>query len=288
MAFSSNSAAVIERSLSSAVPRSSQQAEDSAPRARQFAGLQFWDSHNSEICVPSADRDGNLSFAACIQVTGRAILQYDGKQFHIAENEVFLAAPLSRLSWQPADHQSGCVIASGGPAFSLRFRPHRHSAVQLDGRHPIGLLLKDCILRLNEFIPAADCVVIQKIAEILADLIEIAINETNNVVSDQTFLSHLLRIEDQLDNPCFDVITLAAELGTTLRSLQKRFRQFNTTPREWMSQRRLERTRRKLDDPLFANLSIKQIAFSSGFRDFSHFSRSFKSAFGTPPRTYRR
>ncbi|MDR3464316.1 MAG: helix-turn-helix transcriptional regulator [Xanthobacteraceae bacterium] len=259
-----------------------------ARTARHFAGLHILDGGPSDVAVSSRGRDGDFSFAICLQTAGRGHVSHDDMRAAIVENEAFVVAPLSRFAWHPAGPDSRGLIAAGGPAFSLRFRPHQLTAVRLGARHPVALLLKDCVEQLKGFIPTAESTVTQKLAEVLADLAEIAVDEANGPVDDQAFLNALAGAEKQLDDPQFDVSALAGALGTTLRSLQKRFQLLNTTPRQWMSERRLERMRRKLDDPAFANLSIKQIAFGSGFRDFSHFSRSFKDAFGVPPRRYRR
>ncbi|MEW6639529.1 MAG: helix-turn-helix domain-containing protein [Pseudomonadota bacterium] len=253
----------------------------------QFAGLQFWDGEAPQTTISADDPDCHLSFAICIQTRGRAMLQSGGDVHPLHAGEALLITPFTQLQWSAADPHATSTIASGGSVFSLRFRPHRQQAVRLSEHDPVGMLLTDCIRRMRDFVPGADHMIVQRMGEVLADLIEVAIDEAAESASDQTFLSSIQRIEDLLDSPHFDVNALAIELGMTLRSLQKRFTQFDTTPREWMAQRRLERTRRKLDDPLLASRSIKQIAFDCGFRDFSHFSRSFKSAFGLSPRAYR-
>jgi len=253
----------------------------------QLAGVQFREGRAPQAVIATDEPDCPLSFAICIQTRGRAMLQSSGDVHPLHAGDALLITPFAQLQWSAADPHAECIVASGGPVFSLRFRPHRRQAIRLGEDDPVGLLLTDCIRRMNDFVPTADPMVVQKMGEVLADLIEVALDEAAEATSDQTFLSNLLRIENQLDSPAFDVNALATELGMTLRSLQKRFYQFDVTPREWMAQRRLERTRRKLDDPLLASRSIKQIAFDCGFRDFSHFSRSFKSAFGLSPRAYR-
>lgn len=256
--------------------------------ARNFAGLNFHDGSDADIALTSSrGRGSHLSFAVCLQTSGRGLVSHGDTRSVVVENEVFVIAPLGHLTWHPQGTDSRCIVASGGPAFSLRFRPHRLSAVKLGAGHPVTLLLKDCVGQLKGFVPTAEPTVTQKLAEVLADLVEIAVDEANGPGADRVFLDALTWAERQLDDPRFDVPALAGALGTTMRSLQKRFQLLNTTPREWISERRLERMRRRLDDPAFANLSIKQIAFGSGFRDFSHFSRSFKDAFGVPPRRYR-
>jgi AraC-like DNA-binding protein len=73
-----------------------------------------------------------------------------------------------------------------------------------------------------------------------------------------------------------------------LRSLQKRLKLLKISPRQWILERRLERVRIKLHDPLLADLTIRQIALRGGFRDYSYFIRSFKDAFAVTPGRYRR
>lgn len=254
----------------------------------QSGGFRFWEGLRcSEMIAATSEKDCSLGFVVCLQRSGRATVRHDGRPLQVGANEALLIAAPRQLSWQPLGEPADCIMISGGPIFSLRFRLHRDNCVRLCPGHPIALLLSDSVQRLKDLAPATDYAVIQQISEIIADLIEIAIDESDGV-SDKTFLTHLARIEDQLDSSAFGVADLAGELRTALRLLQKQFREFNTTPREWMSQRRLERARRRLDNPRFADLSIKQIALATGFRDFSNFSRSFKSAFGVSPRMYRR
>ncbi|MBR1217730.1 helix-turn-helix domain-containing protein [Bradyrhizobium sp. U87765 SZCCT0131] len=278
---------MIEMKTGSHLLSTPSRAPDRRSQRGQFTGLQFWDGHGTDLRISPNDPDCHFSFAICIQTRGRGMLHSNGDSHPLHAGEALLITPFAQIHWSAADAQAECVIASGGPVFSLRFRPHRRHAIRLGEDDSIGLLLTDCIRRMKDFVPGADGMIVQKMGEVLADLIEVAIDEAADTASDQNFLSNLVRAEDQLDSPAFDVNALATELGMTLRSLQKRFYQFDTTPREWMAQRRLERTRRKLDDPLLASRSIKQIAFDCGFRDFSHFSRSFKSAFGLSPRAYR-
>jgi AraC-like DNA-binding protein len=51
---------------------------------------------------------------------------------------------------------------------------------------------------------------------------------------------------------------------------------------------RLEQCRLALQDPALEYQTISEIAFSWGFNDQSHFSRSFRAKFGLPPREWRK
>ena len=55
----------------------------------------------------------------------------------------------------------------------------------------------------------------------------------------------------------------------------------------WVWAERLRGARADLRDPQYRDSSIGDIAFSWGFSELPHFSRSFKAAFGVTPQAYR-
>ncbi len=66
---------------------------------------------------------------------------------------------------------------------------------------------------------------------------------------------------------------MRSELGTSV------------TARIW--NRRLEQAAADLVDPQRRALTVFQIAFGVGFEDAAHFSRAFKTRFGSSPRDWR-
>lgn len=60
---------------------------------------------------------------------------------------------------------------------------------------------------------------------------------------------------------------------------------FGNTPGKWLMQKRLERARMLLQH---SDKQVSDIAFSCGFENLSHFSRSFKEHFGASPAALRR
>jgi AraC-like DNA-binding protein len=56
----------------------------------------------------------------------------------------------------------------------------------------------------------------------------------------------------------------------------------------WIRQRRLERCRTDLADPLLRTMPVSAIAARRGLPDPAHFSRLFRGAYGQPPADYRR
>ena len=73
---------------------------------------------------------------------------------------------------------------------------------------------------------------------------------------------------------------LAAECGISLRTLQRHFRKtYGTTASAWLKQARMREAYARLKD----GLRIKEVAIDLGYKQMSHFSRDFKSAFGIAP-----
>jgi AraC-like DNA-binding protein len=95
-------------------------------------------------------------------------------------------------------------------------------------------------------------------------------------------------IEENLPIPDLNPKMVARWLGISERYLLTLFQDENMTVREWIWKMRLEKCRQQLSDPLFADRSISEIAFSFGFNSFSHFSHRFKKAFSMTASEFRR
>lgn len=93
-------------------------------------------------------------------------------------------------------------------------------------------------------------------------------------------------INANLDDPNLNPVMTAETMGITVSYLHKIFLQNNTTLMQYVLAERLERCRKDIAKIDRAG-GISQIAYSWGFNDASHFSRSFRKRFGISPRQYR-
>jgi len=95
-------------------------------------------------------------------------------------------------------------------------------------------------------------------------------------------------VMDHLRDPELTVGSIAAAMRLSPDHLSRLFRGEPAPLSRWIWQQRLDACRRELCDPRRMHSSVSDIAFSWGFNDATHFSRSFRQQFGLSPREWRR
>lgn len=100
------------------------------------------------------------------------------------------------------------------------------------------------------------------------------------------FMERVLACVDlHLSEPDFGVEQLAAEVGMSERTLQRKLKAMaDSTPQDVIRSIRLNRARSLLES---SSLSISEVAFKVGFQEPTNFSRSFKKQFSSPPSHFR-
>jgi AraC-like DNA-binding protein len=96
-----------------------------------------------------------------------------------------------------------------------------------------------------------------------------------------------LFIRRNLTDPNLNPAAVAAHVNTSNRSLARTFARAGTTIERMIWRERLAAARRDFLDPRFMDRSITDIAFSWGFNDAAHFSRSFSKTYGVTPSEFR-
>lgn len=95
-------------------------------------------------------------------------------------------------------------------------------------------------------------------------------------------------IDRRLADPELSPETVARAHNLSVRSLQRLFEAHQgTTVSAWIRDRRLDRSRRDLADPLLRDRPVYSIAARWGFTA-AHFTRLFRAAYGVTPTDYRR
>ena len=91
----------------------------------------------------------------------------------------------------------------------------------------------------------------------------------------------------RLRDPALTVASVAAQLRISPSTLHRAWAGEACTVAEWILAQRLDAARRDLCDPSLAARSVSEIAFSWGFNDAAHFSRSFRARFACSARELR-
>src|SRR5574340_898701 len=91
-------------------------------------------------------------------------------------------------------------------------------------------------------------------------------------------------IEQRLHDAELTLSDIAGEAGMSVRHVQKVFSEAGFTPHAWLYRARLDRARQYL---LTTEFTVAEVSEAVGFRDVSHFSRTFRTAFGVSPGRYR-
>lgn len=95
-------------------------------------------------------------------------------------------------------------------------------------------------------------------------------------------------IDLHLASPDLSPGSIAAAHYISTRHLHALFREIDTTVSTWIRERRLERCRADLLDPVLADRTVSTIASRWAFTDAAHFSRLFKATYGVSPSELRR
>jgi AraC-like DNA-binding protein len=95
-------------------------------------------------------------------------------------------------------------------------------------------------------------------------------------------------IDSRLTDPTLDTKTVSAATGLSVRYANAVLARVDTSVGRLIREKRLDRCRRSLGDPLQSHRTVSEIAYGWGFSDLTSFGRAFKRAYGMLPSDYRR
>ncbi len=110
--------------------------------------------------------------------------------------------------------------------------------------------------------------------------------ETLNIKSsDEILMEKVMKvINDNLAEPTLDVEMLAKNVGLSRVHLYRKLKTLtNLSTRDFIRNIRIQQAARLLQDK---KMNISDIAYSVGFNNLAHFSKSFKEQFGVSPKEY--
>lgn len=170
-------------------------------------------------------------------------------------------------------------------------RAQNLAGVRIDGSTGAGALASDFVGSLATHIERTSRFQTHGVIRPLLELLELAGRERlgtpQPATKQQALRSVRQYIADRLASNELTPNAIAESHGVSRRQLDKWFSDQPLSVSQYIWEQRLLKCRQALVDPLNAHLPIIQIAVQWGFNSSAHFSRAFKSRFGTSPSRWR-
>ncbi len=244
-----------------------------------------------------ADTGDGAYFKLNLVVEGQMIVRQDGRETLIGAGDFTIcdcARPYAIETRTPL-RLLICML----PQEALSITPERMAritATSVPGGHGVGWLLAPFLDRLARLAQAgAVTSEVERAAQSAVSLVEnlctAQLRERSGLdASARDELARRMReyIDEHLGDPDLTPDRIAAAHHVSRRYLYKLFAADGVSVSRWIRERRLERCRRDLANPVLGDLSVSAIALRHGFTDPAHFSRLFRAAYGVTPSQYRR
>lgn len=253
---------------------------------------------SSGIDLERAAREPHLTaqdaYFAVVLLSGDYVLEQAGKEVRLQPGDltIYDATEMHKIHC-PRDFTK-LIVTIPRPIFRERVVGLEHClALRIPGAEGVGAVASDLIRsaarHAGELAPQQFCA----LSDHVLDLLTLAVGAVRpaQASASRSRASALCRvkrlIEAGLADFDLDPALIARRSGLSVRYINDLFGDEDTSLMRYVWRRRLEKCRKDLRDPRHKGDQVSDIAFSWGFSDTSHFSRTFKRAFGSSPRAYR-
>jgi AraC-like DNA-binding protein len=241
-------------------------------------------------------REENDELLLCLQVSGNAVFDQDGREALTEPGSLVLLDPRRPFAISSDEEEKG--IAFKIPRELLEARLGAISSMTaraISSKGPIAGLASGFLAMLPEHIDTLDDQTARKVSEQALDMIALVFSkecDQNGLALSSARATALMRLKSTVESALYDPnlkpASVAAAAGMSVRYANALLSSEGTSLERYIQDRRLERCRGALGDPVQAHRTIGEIAYSWGFSDLSHFGRRFKAEYGYSPSDYRR
>ncbi|MGW2741240.1 AraC-like ligand-binding domain-containing protein [Streptomyces sp. NPDC001450] len=239
-------------------------------------------------------RDGQEFLTLSLQFRGSSLKEQDGREAVIRPGE-FSLSDSSRRFRKRLD-ENFRFTSFHFPRQALRVPDEDLRTVTATAFRPDeagAALVSAYFTRMARASESFDDTAGRQVAATALDLLALLIDERRGRLappSSETAAATLVRVKDHivrhLSDPELSPSGIAAAHFMSVRSLHQLFRTGGVTVGGWIRLQRLERCRRDLLRPEAQSGGVAAVARRWGFVSPSHFSRSFRAAYGMTPREW--
>jgi AraC family transcriptional activator of tynA and feaB len=235
------------------------------------------------------------SVVFCLQLSGSAVHIQDGREIILRPGDISCSDTTRPLEMKLPGAFEQLLVHVPRPVITAALGPtQQFTALELSQRTPVGSVLASFLRSVNSVLDHVSEPAAEQLSTIAASLIVATLAEQSELKLDHpSWPKHALLYRAQLymqqnfRNPDLTPTLVAAALKVSVRYLQTIFQELGKTPSEYLWGCRLEGSKKDLENPAFAAMSISDVAWRNGFIDLSHFSTRFKQAFDATPRELR-
>ena len=253
-------------------------------------------THSIARATPKAGQLGEEHIFVCLQTEGVAIVEQDCRRATLNPGDITLLDTSQSFSADFPGEIEQLIFSV--PRKLLRQRVgalERLTATVISPDCPLGSITGQFLRSFATDFDRIRPPVSQRLSDQALDLVSMAfmspLEERESRLSvTRSVLAYRGRtyIEANLRNPTLSPADIAEHLGISKRYLSSVFAGDGLSVERFIRERRLQRCARDLADNGQGIRSIGDIAFSWGFNNLTHFSQSFRSAFGQSPRDFRK
>lgn len=233
-------------------------------------------------------------YFAVVLTSGQYTLKQAGREVLLHAGEMALYDATEPHSITMPESFSKILISI--PRTILKQRLHninQLTAIKIPTKSGVGAITSSLIqttvnqldtLGKNQFLELSDPIL---------DMLTLSLNQlkpSSIQLSDNQQLA-LLRvkhfIQQHYESSDLDPKMISAGVNLSIRYINNLFNKEDTSLMRFLTQYRLESSKRLLNNSFLAHKTITELAMQSGFNNMAHFSRIFKQHYGLSPRQYR-
>ena len=247
-------------------------------------------SHIGQFC--------DAAYLVKIQVEGEGVVRHRGLEAHLLPGDFTLC--LSSEPYElhfPSDYAQ--VVLSVPEALMEEFvsHPTRHLGMRMDAQVGANGLFSQFVTSMASRMDRLDGDLAKRLQANVLDLLVTSLgcareSQRRDLLNCGLKAEYLQRIRyfirRNLDNEHLGPDWIAEAMNISTRYLHMLFEAEELSVSRYIQRLRLEACRAALADPAFTDYSVSEIAYRSGFKDASHFSRVFKQEYGETPGRFRR
>lgn len=228
------------------------------------------------------------------QQSGHVVVRQDGREGEIHPGDFYILNASRNFSLETDEVVTHSICVSANEFRSVFPEVDSCTSVSFSSKTGVGPVVGAFLTSAFELARTLDDDSASRLADTLPHVLAISLGTRTQepIARSRLTIFQKERVKDyvrrHLRESSIDCDSIAKAVQLSPRYLYDLFADEPLPIMRWIWSERLSNCRRELSLNALRNKSIGEIAYSWGFRDLAHFSRSFRTAFGQSPREFRK